>query len=350
MRVTFVLPSAARVPMGGAKVAVAYAERLAARGHAVTVVGPTRPGDGWRARAFGAAVAVRDRLHGVRVPYFEASGVATVEIPSPAARHVPLGDVVVAVGWQTVPWVAALPATHGRPAYFVQGRDDARRAASAASSGLRVFTCARWLAHAAEANGVDVMGWLANAVDPDEFGLDAPLAGRAPRVLWLYHRHPVKGPQVGLDALSRLLAGRPDAEIDVFCARPPSHAMPRSARVHVRPDRHALRRLYNGASVFLHSSDAEGWPLPPMEAMACGAAVAATANAGVREYLDASCGRLVPVGDGTALGEATLGLLDDEAARVALANAARARVGTFSWAASTDRLARMLERIAGADA
>jgi glycosyltransferase involved in cell wall biosynthesis len=283
-----------------------------------------------------------------RDPYYRAEGVVTATVPSPAARSFPDADVVIATGWQTAAWVHALPPAKGAKGYFIQGHEvhlDPRAAATWALP-LGIFTCARWLADAVRAAGFPALGHLPNAVDPDEFGLDRPLAGREPRILWLYHRHALKGPSEGLAALERIRAARPDVQADVFCARPPSHAIPDWVRVHVRPDHATLRRLYNESAVFLHPSHVEGWPLPPMEAMACGAAVVAAANDGVREYLDATCGRLVPVGDADALADAALSLLADDGARVRLAEAARERVATFSWTSSTDTLEGFLTRIA----
>lgn len=352
MRVTFLLPGPARIPMGGVKVVVEYARRLAERGHSIHVFGTERPGDGVRDRLFGTAVNLRDRLHRVpRDPYYRAEGVVTDTLPSPAARHVPDADVVVATGWQTAPWVHALPPTKGAKGYFIQGLEVHLdpRAAGTWHLPLAIFTCARWLADEVRKAGVPPLGYLPNALDDDEFGLDEPLASRAPRVLWLYHRHPLKGPAEGLAALAAIRAARPDAQVDVFCARPPGHRFPEHVRVHVRPDRATLRRLYNEAAVFLHPSHVEGWPLPPMEAMACGATVVAAANDGVREYLDATCGRLVPVGDAPALAEAALGLLADDAERVRLAEAARTRVASFSWEDSTTQLEGFLTRIAAGE-
>jgi len=352
MRVTFLIPGPARIPMGGVKVVVEYARRLVTRGHTVRVLGTERPGDGLRDRLFGAAVALRDRFHGVpREPYYRAKGVGTETLPSPAARHVPDADVVIATGWQTAAWVHALPASKGAKGYFIQGHEVHLdpRAAATWQLPLAIFTCARWLADEVRAAGVPALGYLPNALDDDEFGLDAPLAGRAPRALWLYHRHPLKGPAEGIAAIGRIRAMRPDAEVDVFCARPPRHRLPDGVRVHVRPDRPTLRRLYNEASVFLHTSHVEGWPLPPMEAMACGAAVVAAANDGVREYLDATCGRLVPVGDAHALADAAIGLLHDDGERIRLAQAARSRVASFSWDDSTTRLEGFLTRIAAGE-
>ena len=116
---------------------------------------------------------------------------------------------------------------------------------------------------------------------------------------------------------------------------------------HVRPSPEALRALYNGAAVLLHPSRSEGWPLVPMEAAACGCAVAASANPGVQEYLARGESMLAaPVGDGPALGSAALTLLADDALRIRLATAAREAVLGLDWESSTDRLEAALTSLA----
>jgi glycosyltransferase involved in cell wall biosynthesis len=351
VRITFVLPAPVRIPMGGAKVVYAHAAGLAARGHEVVVVGPRRAGEGVAARAREAAVRLRDRLHAVAdAPYYEAAGVRTLVVPSASARWVPDGDAVIATGAQTTPWVHTLPHTKGVKAYFIQGLETFITAGVRDTWHLQMhrITCAHWLRRAVEASGAPVLGVVPNAIDPAEFFLERPIEGRARRVVALYHRHEVKGPDVLLDVLGRLRAAMPGVEADVFAARPPSHRLPPWVRVHVRPSTAALRAIYNGAAVLLHTSRSEGWPLVPMEAAACGCAVAATANEGIREYFaDGETMRAVPPGDAAALAEAAGGLLADLEARTRLAEAARRAVGQLSWETSTARFEALLQGIVG---
>ena len=350
MRISFVLPTPIRIPMGGAKVAYGHAERLAARGHEVRVVAPRQDGTGPLARARRAAVRVRDAAHGVagRLAY-AASGVETVEIETPEARHFPDADVTVATGVQTAPWVAALPAEKGRGVYFVQGdetfvRPDAR---DTWALGMPVVTCAEWLAGEVRASGADVRAVVPNALDEGSWGVDRPLAERAERVVALYHRHAVKGPDVLVDALSDLKRQRPRLKADVFCARPPSHRLPGWVSVHVRPAHAALRALYNRAAVLLHPSRSEGSPLVPLEAAACGCAVVASANRGVHEVLAAGHSMLTaPVGDGIALAQVADHALSELALRQRLSDEARSAVGRLDWKASTDALEAALTAVA----
>lgn len=350
MRITFVLPAPVRIPMGGAKVVYAHAEGLARRGHEVTVVAPRRAGDGFRARAFQAAVWVRDWLHGVAgEDYFEAEGVATRWIASPLSGF-PEGESVIATGVQSAPWVHALPDRHGSKFYFVQGLETfiTEQAPQTWHYPLHRITCAEWLRRTLEAAGAPVLGVVPNAIDDGVFYEERGPHERGLHVAALYHRHPVKGPDVLIETLERLRVSFPRLQAEVFAARRPSHRLPPWVEVHVRPSPAALRALYNRAAVLLHTSRSEGWPLVPMEASACGCAVVAAANEGVQEYLtDGVSMQSAPVGDAEALAEAAKAVLASTRDRLSLVRAAQASVASYRWPALTEHLeALLLEGVA----
>lgn len=351
MRITFVLPGPIRIPVGGAKVVYEHARGLAARGHEVHVVGPTRERAGVRAWVWERAVRARDRLHGVPdAPYYAASGVQTHVVPTASAAWVPDADAVIATGIQTASWVRDLPTSKGTKGYFIQHEETFLDPAALDTwhyPFVRI-TCARWLARRVEEEGEAVAGVVPNAIDPSEFFIERPVERRPLRVVALYHRLPVKGPDVLIEALERLKAALPAVEADVFAARRPGRRLPGWVRVHVRPDVEALRALYNGAAVFIHPSRGEGWPLVPMEAAACGCAVAASANEGISEYLTyGATMRAVPVGDGAALAEAAFGLLRHPTERIRLARAAGEAVARYRWPALTAHFEALLEGRAG---
>ena len=340
MRVAFVLPAPVRVPMGGAAVVYRHAEGLAARGHDVEVIAPRGLGRGGWARA--VAVAARDVVQGVaRAPYYRAPGVVTRE---PPVRELGLShDAVIATGIRTVELVKKQVGRRGW--WFVQGDEtfvdpDAR---SAWGLGLTHVACSGWLADAVRHEGGVVAGVVPNAVDRARFDLDEPVASRAPAVLALYHRHPVKGPETLVEVYHQIRRARPDASLTVFCARPPSHRFPEAVRVVVRPEPAALRALYNQAAVFVHTSTSEGWGLTPMEAAVCGCAVVATDSRGPSEYLTAGRSmRLHEVGDAEGLAASALELLAEPAARIQLAEAGRRDASAFSWPESTAQFERIL--------
>lgn len=85
-------------------------------------------------------------------------------------------------------------------------------------------------------------------------------------------------------------------------------------------------RLLQAFDVFVLSSDAEGFPVALVEAMAAARAIVATDVGGVREALpDDRYGRVVPPRDESALTHALLELLRDENARRGLGAHARER-------------------------
>lgn len=101
-----------------------------------------------------------------------------------------------------------------------------------------------------------------------------------------------------------------------------------------------------GATVFAYPSLYEGFGFPPLEAMAAGVPVVATAAGSVPEVVgDAAV--LVPVGDADALAAGLERALADGAERDRLVAAGAARVAEFSWKRAGDGLAGLYHRLAG---
>src|SRR2546423_15507866 len=99
-----------------------------------------------------------------------------------------------------------------------------------------------------------------------------------------------------------------------------------------------LRALYSAASVFVYPSLYEGFGLPPLEAMACGAPVIASSIASISEVTEDAALLVAPDGVGS-LARSIVTLLKDERARAALTNAGLRRAAEFSWG-RTARLTR----------
>jgi len=86
----------------------------------------------------------------------------------------------------------------------------------------------------------------------------------------------------------------------------------------VVPDRnaHTVRAFLGRCDAFLLPSLMEGFPLPPLEAMACGAAVVITDCGGMRDYaVDGENAIVVPPRNARAMADAVLRIEADEALR-----------------------------------
>jgi len=91
-----------------------------------------------------------------------------------------------------------------------------------------------------------------------------------------------------------------------------------------------LAGLYGSAAIVGYSTRYEGFGLPPLEAMACGAPVVASNVASLPEVLGRGA-RLVAPGDTAAWSGTFRELLADGAARAELAAAGRRHAATMSW-------------------
>jgi glycosyltransferase involved in cell wall biosynthesis len=114
---------------------------------------------------------------------------------------------------------------------------------------------------------------------------------------------------------------------------------------HVEP--HDLPALYAAATVVAYVSRYEGFGLPPVEAMACGATVMATRCGALPEIAGEGI-EFVPVGDSDAQAVALHDLVNDPARRAERSRAGIAAAGRLSWAATARRTVDVYRSLGGA--
>lgn len=107
-----------------------------------------------------------------------------------------------------------------------------------------------------------------------------------------------------------------------------------------------VQNYYCAASVYVHSSPAEGLPTVLLEAMEFDLPIAATNSMpGVREILQDKCGLVTPVGDAQALAESIARLYQDTELRDRLVTAGKERVRDFSPETISDAVENYLTSI-----
>jgi glycosyltransferase involved in cell wall biosynthesis len=150
---------------------------------------------------------------------------------------------------------------------------------------------------------------------------------------------PIKGLDVLIDALARVAAARPLARLHIIGtlrdgpAKQALAAHGLSARVTTSSGltREAIAQLYRRAHIVACPARFEGFGFPAAEAMACGAAVAASDGGALPEVVG-NAGLISKAGDAASLAHDLARLLDspDEARRLGVLGAARARA-EFNW-------------------
>jgi glycosyltransferase involved in cell wall biosynthesis len=123
-----------------------------------------------------------------------------------------------------------------------------------------------------------------------------------------------------------------DAELQARLRRSPAASR---VRLTGRVTDAELVELYRGAECFVFPSRYEGFGLPPLEAMACGAPVVASDLTSMPEVLD-DAALLVDPDDVGALAAALDELLATPALAAELAERGRRRAAGFTWAAAAE--------------
>ncbi len=114
-------------------------------------------------------------------------------------------------------------------------------------------------------------------------------------------------------------------------------------KVITRPDDQALAKLYQSCAVFVSASWVEGFGLPPLEAMACGAPVVMTDSKGVRDYARPmeNC-ILVPPRDPQSLADGILTLLRNPELADRFRKNGPSTAAKFTWENVVDRFEQAL--------
>jgi glycosyltransferase involved in cell wall biosynthesis len=117
--------------------------------------------------------------------------------------------------------------------------------------------------------------------------------------------------------------------------------VPKGVEVTGFVDRDRLRTLYQQARVFVYPSRYEGFGIPPLEAMACGAPVIATRTGAISEFAEGAA-LLIEPGDREALREALVRLLGNEPLRRELRCLGAERAKQFRWDRSAGLMTELL--------
>jgi len=325
------MPEIAPHPIGGAKTVYQYADRLAAKGHQVTLVHPVD----------SLLYEVRSRwdsdLAIAENPGAKAGNVATnnwyrssdkvrqLVVPNLREEHLrgPY-DVTIVNNQRTVGWAHAFGIGMGLRIYFLQDyesyqmgeparRDQIRKTLKLDWPIICTSTVVQALVRSVSGRqchlirkGIDDPFRLAVSIDSEERSLIG-FPARAERS------------KRTLDAVRALEIVRAEisSRIGFWCFGYRHFSeIPNWVDHHIAPDDGQLSRLYNRSRIFLVPSEHEGFGLPGAEAMACGAALISTRNGGVDTYAahDHSA-ILCPVGQPESMAAAIMRLMNNDELR-----------------------------------
>ena len=337
MTLTFLCPHL-RIA-GGVRAILTYADRLTALGHTVTVVVP----------AHGILSTLRLRRAGARPEWLPGFRARIRWVRRWTAEGLPDGDAVVATAWQSAPVVAAAPARCGAKFYLVQHDESLYHGAPDVVDAtyhlpLRKIVISTWLRDVMRERFGSDAEVLVTPVDlelfrPGALAVESP----RPRVLMLHHEYAWKGVADGLEAVRRARRAVPTLHLVGFGVKAPADPTVYD-EFHANPPQQGLGAVYASADIYLCPSWDEGLGMPPMEAMACGAALVTYDNGGCRDYArDGETALVARRRDVADLAVKLERLAADDELRGRIARTGQAFVRTaFHWSRAVRRLEALL--------
>jgi glycosyltransferase involved in cell wall biosynthesis len=106
-----------------------------------------------------------------------------------------------------------------------------------------------------------------------------------------------------------------------------------------------LALLYNATSLFVFPSLYEGFGLPPLEAMACGAPVVAASSSSIPEIVGDAALLVDDLDNGAELAASIARALNDESLRHSLSERGVRRAQSFSWDRCAEETVRVYEMV-----
>lgn len=191
-------------------------------------------------------------------------------------------------------------------------------------------------------NPIDLHLWT--PLDRDEARVSLGLPADARVVLWHGRVElQVKGLDVLLEAWEQVCGERPGQDLRLILIGMGADAeklRDRLAAMHSQNilwidryvDRLTIRRYLSAGDVYAFPSRLEGFPVAPIEAMACGLPIVAAQASGIPDIVkdgEASGGIVVPCGDSVAFASAIGRVLDDKVLRQEWGKRARHRVEEY---------------------
>jgi GT2 family glycosyltransferase/glycosyltransferase involved in cell wall biosynthesis len=262
-----------------------------------------------------------------------------------------LDAIKVATWWMTAAPVWRASVARGIPVYFVQDietsyypdHEHARHAVlDSYRPEFRYMTISSWNRERLRELGLDAE-LIPPGIDLDTFRPRADIARREDMVLALGRANPLKNLPLTLRAWRALKEPRP--ELCLFGVEP-ELGVQEGVRYVDSPDDEHVNELFCQTTVFVQTSVHEGFALPPLEAMAAGAAVVCTDAHGNRDFCVDSVNCLMPEAGDRAVRDALARLLADPQLRSRLASAGMQTAQEYAWERRIDVLEEFFERVA----
>ena len=285
MKITWILNDI--LISGGVKAVFCLSNKLIDRGHTVNIIYPLIPMGvtpvKLLTKGYKAFSILKSRSN--TKLWFDLKA-NLIRVPYLSPKYIPDADVVLATWWETAYFVNKLPASKGKKFYFIQHYEiwggNKYKVNNSYRLGLTNIVNSQWVQDKVESVGGKVAAKILHAPDWEQFGYTDVPKHNGLRVLMPYRADSFKGWNVGLTAFQMARESNNNIQLVAYGREP--NNLPQWIEYHQSPVGEELNRLYGSCDIFMFPSTAEGFGMPPMEAMCCKVPVVTTDVGAVRDY------------------------------------------------------------------
>jgi glycosyltransferase involved in cell wall biosynthesis len=341
MEISFILPGDGI--SGGTRVTVVAANHLLKRGHRVRILfrkGPMGPSAIYRYLLNHVVHSAHSWLDD-----FMGHSESFKRIDECKFRK---EEIIVGVGSYVTEEMTQLQLLPNPKVQYLHGITswDPERMKCTLGLAIPKIAVASYLVPLVESGGAgEVIAVIPNGIDRSEYfwsGNEAEKDG----VGTIYSSQVPKDPKTIIACLQKVSSMRPEIPLRVFGTEKKPKQL---TQVFYRrfPSVEKAREFYSKSLVWILASKSEGFSVPLLEAMACGAVPVATDCGGARDIVDdGETGFIVEIGNVDQIVDRVMLLLNDRTLRKRMRSKAQVTVDTFSWEKSIDKLEHVFKMLA----
>jgi GT2 family glycosyltransferase len=310
---------------GGHRVIFTHLNGLAARGHEVELWTLADAPPDW----FDLRVPTR----------------SFADYPSLTEALARVDAIKVATWWETADWVWEASVRRGIPVYWVQdietsyyepGSAALARVLASYRPDFTYFAGSQWISDQLE-RYADTVQTFTPGLDLEQFRPLSDVEREEDVILALGRSNPLK--DFPLTRAAYLALPEPRPRLWLFGIEPElADGLGDRVTYIERPSDEHVNRLLNQATVLLQTSKHEGFCLPPLEAMAAGAAVVCTDAHGNRDFCRDGDNCLMPDRTANSVRDALRRVLTDAELRARLTANGRTTAAAYAWPTKVDQL------------
>lgn len=288
-RILFILPGPSSVPIGGYKIIYEYAKRLSIKYN--VDIGYLLENPFEEKKSFLKKLKKLIRYKTLRMDFYKWFDFGKAEINHILhfENKIQNYNLIFASSVETAYYINELNLDK-KIFYLIQHYEnwavgDKKLLESYSFKNFHNIVISNWLKEILEKNNKKVDLYLSNPINHNVFYIENYLKEKPLHsIAMMYHKAKDKGSEKGIEALIKIKKNCQELQAILFSVYDRPDSLPDWINFVKEPTASELRDIYNYHTFFFHTSELEGFGLPPAEAMACGACVIASNSGGILDF------------------------------------------------------------------